>query len=92
MTLDELLSTYWDAAYAEGEEGRSHDTEDGLAQRTLAAIHAEVARQVKAEREACAKVCFEKAVEYARTMKRDGDHFHAKAVAANTCGNAINAR
>mgnify|MGYP004269802829 CR=1 FL=1 len=25
--LDELLAQYWDAAYAEGKEGRDHDTE-----------------------------------------------------------------
>jgi hypothetical protein len=30
-----LLVKYWDAAYAEGREGRSHDTEDGVAQQTF---------------------------------------------------------
>jgi hypothetical protein len=46
MTLDELLEQYWNAAYAEGKEGRNHDTEDALAQRTLIAIHAEVKRLI----------------------------------------------
>ena len=44
--LDELLAQYWDAAYAEGAEGRDHDTEDAIAQRTLNAINAEVKRMV----------------------------------------------
>lgn len=57
MNLDELLIAYWDAAYAEGKEGRDHDTEDGVAQRTLSAIYEEVAAMVKAEREACAAYC-----------------------------------
>jgi hypothetical protein len=30
--LEELLDSYWDAAYSEGREGRTHDTEDGRAQ------------------------------------------------------------
>ena len=42
--LNDLLERYWNAAYAEGKEGRDHDTEDGLAQLTLAEIHAEVAK------------------------------------------------
>jgi hypothetical protein len=46
MTLDELLEQYWSAAYAEGKEGRNHDTEDAIAQRTLIAIHAEVRRLI----------------------------------------------
>jgi hypothetical protein len=65
MKLDELLSAYWEAAYAEGKEGRDHDTEDGVAQRALSAIHEEVAAMVKAEREACAKIVEEtEVVEY----------------------------
>jgi hypothetical protein len=42
--LDDLLERYWNAAHAEGKEGRDHDTEDGTAQRTLAEIHAEFAK------------------------------------------------
>jgi uncharacterized membrane protein YccC len=33
--LTELLGRYWDLAYAEGRDGRTHDTTDGAAQRTL---------------------------------------------------------
>lgn len=33
-----LIGEYWGLAYAEGAEGRNHDTEDGAAQRTHAAI------------------------------------------------------
>ena len=54
--LNDLLERYWDAAYAEGKEGRDHDTEDGVAQRTAADIHAEVQRLVEAERERIARV------------------------------------
>lgn len=38
-----LIGEYWALAYAEGEEGRNHDTEDGAAQRT----HAAIAKAVK---------------------------------------------
>lgn len=54
--LEDLLEKYWNAALAEGREGREHGTEDGLAQRTLSGIRAEVQRLVVEEREACAKV------------------------------------
>lgn len=33
-----MVGRYWDLAYAEGKEGRNHDTKDGAAQRTLTAI------------------------------------------------------
>lgn len=39
--IHDLLGRYWDAAYAEGMEGRNHDTEDGIAQQTLNDILAE---------------------------------------------------
>lgn len=35
-----LVAQYWELAYAEGAEGRTHDTEDGAAQRTLSEIRA----------------------------------------------------
>jgi hypothetical protein len=57
VTLDELLSDYWDAAYSEGIQGRTYDTPESLAQKTLGAIHEEVLRLVAEEREWCAKVC-----------------------------------
>ena len=38
--LNELLAQYWDAAYQEGSEGRTHDTEDDKAQRILTEIQA----------------------------------------------------
>lgn len=40
--LMELVAQYWDLAYAEGAEGRTHDTEDGAAQRVLSEIRAAV--------------------------------------------------
>ena len=54
--LEDLLGRYFDAGVAEGREGRTHDTADGLAQRTLCEIRAEVRRMVAVEREACAKL------------------------------------
>jgi hypothetical protein len=45
--LNELLDAYWHAAYAEGAEGRNHDTEDGIAQKTLSAIQKEVANLIE---------------------------------------------
>lgn len=38
----ELIGQYWDLAYAEGKEGRTTDTPNGDAQRTLAAIEAKL--------------------------------------------------
>lgn len=37
--FDELLNRYWNRAYAEGKEGRDHDTETGDAQITLNELH-----------------------------------------------------
>lgn len=37
--FDALLGKYWDAAYAEGAKGRTHDTFDCVAARTLAELH-----------------------------------------------------
>lgn len=37
-TTMELIDVYWDAAFAEGKEGRTHDTKDGTAQKTRAAL------------------------------------------------------
>lgn len=54
--LDELLGDYFSAGYAEGKEGRNHDTIEGTAQKALHAIHERVKELVAAEREACAKV------------------------------------
>jgi gamma-glutamyl:cysteine ligase YbdK (ATP-grasp superfamily) len=49
-----MLSEYWDAAYAEGAEGRTHDSEDGRAQRALSALreHYDALRARLAEVEA----------------------------------------
>ncbi len=41
-TLEDALGEYWDAAYAEGREGRTHDTADGRAAASLWAIHAAI--------------------------------------------------
>ena len=49
--LNNLLGRYWNAAYAEGKEGRDHDTVDAVAQRILTEIHAEIERQL-AEKQA----------------------------------------
>jgi hypothetical protein len=54
--LDTLLGTYFDAGHAEGKEGRTHDTVDGVAQRTLSEIHDCIKAMVAAETEACAKL------------------------------------
>lgn len=42
VRLRDLIGQYWDLAYAEGKEGRDHDTEDGAAQRCWSAIDAEI--------------------------------------------------
>ena len=57
MTLDEALDMYWSAAYAEGQRGDTHDTEEGLAQTALNAVNSCVALLMAAERERCAKMC-----------------------------------
>ena len=49
--LDALLEQYWNAAYAEGAAGLTHDTADLVAQLTLNSIYAEVEKQL-AERDA----------------------------------------
>lgn len=51
LALDMALGAYWEAAVAEGAEGRDHDTPDGDAQRALKAVHSAVAAMVTAERE-----------------------------------------
>lgn len=55
-SFTELLGAYYDAAYAEGREGRSHDTVDGAAQRALNNLQEFLKSQVAAETEACAKL------------------------------------
>lgn len=45
--LNELLDAYWHAAYAEGAEGRNHDAEDAIAQKTLSAIQKEVSNLIE---------------------------------------------
>jgi len=39
-----LIDLYWDIAYQEGKEGRTHDTEDGKAQRCRHAIEVALRR------------------------------------------------
>ena len=51
MTLDDALDAYWAAAYAEGQRGATHDTEDGLAQTALSAVLSCVRIGIAAERE-----------------------------------------
>ena len=51
MNLIDALGAYWNAAYAEGREGREHDTEDGAAQQALFEVRGAVATEVAAERE-----------------------------------------
>ena len=46
--LNDELERYWEAAYAEGKEGRTHDTKDGVAQRALSEIRNEVRRLIEA--------------------------------------------
>ena len=55
--LADALAAYWDAAYAEGRDGRTHDTEDGAAQRALNSVHDAVRDLLAAERERCAVIC-----------------------------------
>jgi hypothetical protein len=55
-TLDTLLDTYFDAGHAEGKEGRTHDTVEGLAHRTRSDIHDHINAMIKAETEACARL------------------------------------
>lgn len=39
-----LIDLYWDIAYQEGKEGRTHDTEDGKAQRCRHAVEVALKR------------------------------------------------
>lgn len=55
-SLDELLGKYFDAAYAEGVAGLSHDTPEGTAQQALHDIQEFFKAQIAAETEACAKL------------------------------------
>lgn len=54
-SLSEALDAWWEAAYAEGRDGRTHDTEGGAAQQALqdiwAAHQAALVAAVAAERE-----------------------------------------
>lgn len=58
-SLAEAIDALWEVAFAEGQEGRYHDTEDGAAQTALqdiwAAHSAALAAAVAAERERCAR-------------------------------------
>ena len=56
--LDVLLEQYWNAAYAEGAAGLTHDTADLVAQLTLNSIHEELEKQL-AERDAALARCGE---------------------------------
>jgi hypothetical protein len=47
-TLAEALDAWWGTAYAEGREGRTHDTEDGAAQKALRDIWAAHSAQIAA--------------------------------------------
>jgi hypothetical protein len=55
--LQNLLGEYWDCAYAEGKEGRDHDTADGRAVKALEAILSLFAAHRAAALEEAAKVC-----------------------------------
>lgn len=69
-SLAEALESYWDAAYAEGAEGRSHDTEDRRADSALKAVMMVVADLLNAERaaerERCANLCKAYAMRYSK--------------------------
>ncbi len=41
--LEDALAAYWDAAYTEGQQGRTHDTPDGAAQTALNALRTAIA-------------------------------------------------
>lgn len=45
MTLNELIDAYWDCAYREGKDGRTHDTPSGDAQRIRSQIDAHLSAQ-----------------------------------------------
>lgn len=51
LELEDALQRYWDAAYAEGMDGRDHDTEDGRAGTALRDVLLAVNAMVAAERE-----------------------------------------
>lgn len=54
--LFELIGRYWQLAYAEGSEGRSHDTEDGDAGECIAEIQT-IIRTTSAERDGLGEEC-----------------------------------
>ncbi len=82
--LEDALAAYWDAAVAEGRENRSHDTQDGAAQRALNDVHAAVNHLVAAERERCAKIC--ESLKYSDPCKGEEE---AENLAIDRCVRAI---
>lgn len=69
--LADALAAYWDAAYAEGRDGRTHDTEDGAAQRALNSVHDAVRDLLATERERCAKLCDDEFPRLQSSAERD---------------------
>lgn len=69
--LADALAAYWDAAYAEGRDGRTHDTEDGAAQRALNSVHDAVRDLLAAERERCARLCDDEFPRLQSSAERD---------------------
>jgi hypothetical protein len=51
-----LADKYWALAYAEGKEGRNHDTPDGQGQATLSALRQAITQQAEALAQALAEV------------------------------------
>ena len=71
MTLDDALDAYWAAAYAEGQRGATHDTEDGLAQTALSAVLSCVRIGIAAERERCSAEFMENGRAIGRAEERE---------------------
>ena len=71
-SLDELLGKYWDLAYAEGKEGREHDTPEGDASKALYEIKFAIAEVIEqahmaGQAEAGIEPFYRKAQEYRKS-------------------------
>lgn len=91
--LEVALGAYWDAAYAEGRDGRTHDTEASSAQTALLQVRSAVATLVAAERERCAKLCEEVETQAWALWKTTADPTaQGRNIGAQHCADALRRR
>lgn len=80
-SLAEALDAWWEAAVAEGREGRTHDTEGGAAQRALQDIWAAHTAAAVAAATAARRVAFEQAAARCEQVAAHDTHMTPKQIA-----------